>query len=88
MAVEAEKVLLYPLITEKPVGLVETENKIVFIVDPKANKVDIKEAVESEYKLKVTSVRTINTSKGRKKAYIRLSGKGKAAELATKLKII
>ena len=58
-------VIKHLLITEKGTGL-GTQNKYLFSVDRKANKVDIKMAVQEIYKVKVTAVNTMNVS-GKKK---------------------
>ena len=78
----------YPLITEKAVGLIEKENKLVFIVDKTATKQDVKKSVEELYGVKVESVNTMNSMKGTKKAYVRLKPEFKATDIATKLKIL
>ena len=83
-----EHVLLYALVTEKPVGQIETENKLVFVVKPSATKQEIKDEFEKEYKEKVKKINTVNSPEGLKKAYISLKDEGKASELAMKLKII
>ncbi len=48
-----------PLITEKTTKLME-ENKYCFLVDPKANKTEIRQAIEKIFKVKVKSVNTMN----------------------------
>ena len=78
----------YPLLSEKAVGLIEKENKIVFIVDPKSTKTDIKQSVEELYKVKVDRVNTLRSMKGKKKAYVQLKPEFKAVDLAAKLKIL
>jgi large subunit ribosomal protein L23 len=78
----------YPLITEKTVGLIERENKLVFVVDMAATKHDIKKAVEEMYGVKVADVNTMVSIKGRKKAYVKLKPEYKASDVATKLKIL
>ncbi len=78
----------YPLLSEKAVGLIEKENKIVFIVDPKATKDEIRSEVEQEYGVKVKKVNVVNTMRGEKKAYVQLSPEHSAVDLATKLKIL
>lgn len=75
------------LITQDAVALIEKENKLVFIVDIRADKPLIKQAVESLYEVKVDKVNTVITSKGEKKAYVRLKPEYKASELAVKLGI-
>ena len=52
-------VLLAPVVSEKSYGLLD-ENKYTFLVAPHANKTEIKIAVESIFKVKVTGVNTIN----------------------------
>ena len=82
------KILKYPVMTEKNVRLVDTENKIVFIVDRKANKHEIKGAFEKLFEVKVEKVNTLITPKGLKKAYIKLKKEYSARDIATKLGIV
>ncbi len=82
------KILLYPHVTEKAMKLIEKQNTLVFIVDRKANKPLIKRAVEEAFKVKVAKVRTLITSDGRKKAYVKLKPEYKAIDVATKLGIM
>jgi large subunit ribosomal protein L23 len=49
-----------PIITEKTMNLKETQNKYTFKVLKTANKIEIKNAVEKIFKVKVLSVNTIN----------------------------
>jgi large subunit ribosomal protein L23 len=80
--------VLYPLISEKAVNMIESENKIVFIVNKMANKPAIKKAVETLYSVKVSRINVLNDRKGRKSAIIRLNKAFKADDLATKLGVI
>ncbi len=82
------KVVLYPLMSEKSVQMIERENKIVFIVDKSATKSEIKNEIEKLYNVEVENVTTLIDSKGRKKAFVRLGKKTPATELATKLNMI
>lgn len=82
------KILKHPHLSEKAVGLIERENKIVFIVDRKANKKQIKEAIEKTFEVKVDKINTEITFKGEKKAYIRLKPEFKAMDVATKLGMV
>ena len=52
-------VIKYPIITEKAIRLLE-QNQYSFAVDPKADKVSIKSAVEELFQVKVVSVNTLN----------------------------
>lgn len=49
-----------PIITEQSTKLIESQNKYTFEVDRKANKVEIKKAVESIFNVKVLAVNTVN----------------------------
>ena len=75
------------LISEAAVSLVEKENKIIFIVDVKARKNEIKRAVEELYEVGVDKVNVQITPKGEKKAYVKLKPEYSAADLAVKLGI-
>lgn len=79
------KILLYPLLTEKAIGKIETENKLAFIVRRNSNKKQIKWAVEKALDVKVISVNTMIDRKGRKKSWIKLSKDTPALDVATRL---
>lgn len=53
-------ILKKPIVTEKMTGLGEKLNRYGFIVDKRANKIEIKKAVEEMYDVTVDSVNTIN----------------------------
>lgn len=78
-------ILSHPLMTEKSIGLIEKENKLVFIVNLKSNKTDIKNAIEKTFDVKVDGVTTTITRKGQKKAFIKLSKDNSASDIATRL---
>ena len=86
--------ILSPLVTEKSTNLSE-QNKIVFKVPSKANKVNLKKNIEKIFKVNVTKINIINKKnrtkftrgrtvkvKGYKKAIITLK-KGQNIDLAT-----
>lgn len=52
------QIIRRPIITEKGLGKKESERTLCFEVDPRANKVEIKAAVEQIFKVKVEAVRT------------------------------
>ena len=54
------QIIQRPIITEKSTRLLDTENKYAFRVDPAANKMQIKEAVEKLFNVKVVRVTTMN----------------------------
>lgn len=82
------EVILYPLMTESASIMVEKENKLVFVVNLKASKGDIKQAVEQLYEVKVEKVNLLITPHGEKKAFVKLHPEYKAADVAIKLGIL
>ena len=89
------QIIRRPLITEKGLGVKETQHTVVFEVAPQATKTQIKEAVQTLFKVKVDSVRTANfhgkfRRRGRaeghrrdwKKAYVKLAAGEKMIEYA------
>jgi len=59
-------IIYAPIITEKSAAL-EAEGKYVFKVDPRANKTEIKEAIESIFKVTVESITTSNSHPKKKR---------------------
>jgi len=74
-----------PLSTEKSIRLMESENKLIFVVNKKANKKEIKEAIKKIFKAKVIKVNTFVSSKGEKRAYIKFSADTPAIDIATQM---
>ena len=70
---EARDILIRPLITERTTDLM-TEGKYVFVVDKRANKIQIADAVKEVFNVKVEAVNTVNV-KGKKKRMGRSVGK-------------
>lgn len=85
---EPYEVILYPLMTEVASRMLETENKLVFMVSLKAGKDDVKRAVEELYEVKVERVNVLVTPRGEKKAYVKLHPDYKAVDVAIKLGIL
>lgn len=67
------KVILRPVITEKSSWLKERNREVCFEVDPRANKIEIKEATEKLFKVKVERVRVVKKT-GKKKRVGRNEG--------------
>ena len=78
----------YPLMTEVASRLLETENKLVFMVNLKSSKADIRRAVEELYEVVVEKVNVLITPKGEKKAFVKLHPDYKAVDVAIKLGIL
>jgi len=70
------EILKKPVVTEKSTLQKELDNKITLEVDKRANRVQIKEAVEKSFNARVDCVRTMQV-KGKKKQRGRIAGKRK-----------
>ena len=82
------EVILYPLMTEAASLMVESENKLVFMVNLKATKIDVRKAIEELYEVKVEKVNLLITPDGEKKAFVKLHPDYKAADVAIKIGIL
>jgi large subunit ribosomal protein L23 len=81
-------VILYPMMTERSVYMIENENKLVFIVNRRATKGEISRAVNELYGVEAENVNTLITNKGQKKAFIKLKEGYDASDLAIRLGIL
>lgn len=72
--IDPRKIVIMPLVSEKSTGLRADQNKYVFEVDQKANKLQIKKAVEGLFKVKVEKVTTMMMH-GRPKRLGRFEGR-------------
>ena len=68
-------VIKRPCLTEKGNLLQETQNKVVFAVDPGANKIEIKNAVEQLFNVKVSTIKTTNMSGKKKRVGAKSTGR-------------
>ncbi len=80
-------VLIKPIITEKMTAESELYNRYGFFVDPRANKIQIKDAVEKAYNVSVKKVRTMNYGPTRKSRYTK-TGIQRGKTNATKKAIV
>lgn len=76
-----------PITTEKAIKLIETENTIIFVVDRRLSKKEIKKEIENLFDVKVKGV-NVSIKQNKKYAYVRLGEKNLAIDLATKLGMI
>ena len=81
-------IIIYPLMTESASVMVEKDNKLIFIVNLKAGKTDVKRAVETLYEVKVSKINLLITPQGDKKAFVKLTPKFRASDVAIKLGIL
>ena len=82
---KSEQVIKRPSATEKSIRMMESENKLIFVVDLKASKSEIKKAMETMFKAKIDKVTTHITPHGEKKAYITFNKETPAIDIATQL---
>ncbi len=75
----------YPLSTEKSIRLMELENKLIFVVNNKATKQEIRKAIEDMFKVKVDTVNTYINADGEKRAYVKFNSKNPAIDIATQM---
>ncbi|MBI2650441.1 50S ribosomal protein L23 [Candidatus Woesearchaeota archaeon] len=82
---DIHKIIKYPLSTEKSIRLMESENKLIFVVSEKSTKKEIKEAIEDMFKVQVVGVNTFVNADGEKRAYVKFSAKNPAIDIATQM---
>jgi len=80
-------ILIKPIITEKATHDSEMNNKYTFLVDTRANKIEIKKAVEAAYGVAVENVRTLNYGPERRTRYTK-TGIQRGKSVATKKAIV
>ncbi|KAI6856844.1 hypothetical protein KC318_g20373, partial [Hortaea werneckii] len=86
---DASKVIIHPLNTESAMKKIEENNTLVFIVDTKANKRQIKDALKKLYDVETVTLNTLIRPDGSKKAFARLTPDVDALDIAaTKLAIV
>ncbi|RLF12123.1 MAG: 50S ribosomal protein L23 [Thermoprotei archaeon] len=88
MSEDPNKIILRPVVSEASLSRMEKGNELTFIVAKWANKPSIKRAFEALYNVKVDRVNVCITTKGEKKAYIKLSPEHKASDLASRMGIL
>lgn len=85
---DTAEVIFYPLMTEAASLMVEKDNKLIFIVNLKAGKSDVKRAVEQLYEVEVDKITVLTTPQGEKKAFVKLKPEYRASDVAIKLGIL
>lgn len=69
------QIILKPIITEKASFMKEENNQVAFLVSPRANKIEIKKAVEDAFKVKVEDVKVVVRKSAPKTRHGRVVGK-------------
>ena len=68
-------ILIKPMIGEKATRFIESERKYVFEINKRANKIDVKRAVQNKFNVKVSKVGIMNYKGKKKNTSIRSNGK-------------
>ena len=82
------KIIKGVVATEKAIKLREEQNIITLVVDRKANKQKVSEAMLKMFGVKAVDVRVVNTVKGYKKAYVKLPAEKPAVDIATEFGVM
>jgi large subunit ribosomal protein L23 len=69
------QILIKPLVSEKASLAKDTANQVVFFVNPAANKIEIRRAVEEAFKVEVTNVNVVRRAPTLKKKFGKVQGK-------------
>ncbi len=81
-------VIKHAVNTEKVIRLMETENKLVFVVSKDATRSLVKKAIEDLFNVKVMKVNLYHSPKGDKRAYVRFDKSTPASNIATELGLL
>ncbi|KIM66952.1 hypothetical protein SCLCIDRAFT_63014, partial [Scleroderma citrinum Foug A] len=79
------RTVVSPLNTESSMKKIEEHNTLVFLVDLRANKRQIKDAVKKLYDVQALKINTLIRPDGKKKAYVRLTSDYDALDVANKV---
>jgi len=85
---KSKMIIKHPISTEKAIRLLNEENKLVFIADRKAKRVEIVTELEKMFNAKVEHIRALIDRKGNKKVYVRFTAETPAIDIATKLGLL
>lgn len=85
---DAFAIIKYPLTTESAMKKIEDHNTLVFIVDTRANKKQIKDAVSRLYDIQSKKINTLIRPDGQKKAFVRLQPDYDALDVANRIGVI
>ena len=77
-----------PLTSEAAMNKIEKHNTLVFLVDTRANKRQIKNAAAERFSVKVAKVNTLIRPDGQKKAFIKLTSEHDALDVASKIGVV
>jgi len=82
------RTIIAPVNTESAMKKIEEHNTLVFLVDVRSNKRQIKDAVKKLYDVQTAKINTLIRPDGKKKAYVRLTADHDALDVANKIGFI
>ena len=82
---DEHKIIKYPISTEKSIRMMEAENKLMFVVDKKSTKAQIKQAIEKMFATKIKKLNTRVGPDAKKVAYVTFTDEKPAIDIATDL---
>ncbi|KAH8114302.1 ribosomal protein L23/L15e core domain-containing protein [Phellopilus nigrolimitatus] len=85
---DEHRTIVAPLNTESAMKKIEEHNTLVFLVDIRSNKRQIKDAVKKLWDVQAASINTLIRPDGKKKAYVRLTADHDALDVANKIGFI
>ncbi|CAL8467947.1 g7485 [Coccomyxa elongata] len=85
---DAFQIVKFPLTTESAMKKIEDNNTLVFIVDVRSSKSQVKDAVNKLYDIHTKKINTLIRPDGSKKAYVRLTADYDALDVANRIGII
>ncbi|KAJ4793653.1 60S ribosomal protein L23A [Rhynchospora pubera] len=88
IALDPFSILKRQLITESAMKVMQDDNTLVFMVNPKADKFMIRDAIQRMYDVRVDKVNTSISPDGKKKAFIKLSKENNVNDIASRAGII
>ena len=85
---DAFDIVKFVLMTEKSIRMVESQNKLVFIVNRSSKRNQIRKSIEHAFGSPVSGISIVIDQSGRKKAFVKFSNPGAAGDIAIKLGVI
>eukprot|EP01024_Parvocaulis_polyphysoides_P039283 TRINITY_DN35470_c0_g1_i1.p1 TRINITY_DN35470_c0_g1~~TRINITY_DN35470_c0_g1_i1.p1 ORF type:complete len:162 (-),score=13.06 TRINITY_DN35470_c0_g1_i1:90-575(-) len=82
------RIIRHPLTSESAMRKIEDQNTLVFIVDVRANKHQIRDAIFKMYQIKAAKVNTLIRTDGSKKAFVRLTSDFDALDVANTIGLV
>lgn len=80
-----ENIIKYPVVNEKTLRMMRENNSLVFVVDKRYGKPEVKEALKELFGLQINKINSLIDVNGNKKVFVKLSDEQIALDIATNL---